>query len=185
MSCITVAAPPISTVRKTRPKHWPTCARPCSTKGLSALIGYMDDKGIDPAKHAVEFTRFEPILHGRGLDVDKNGRTYRSRPLRRRRHGRQRGLRSRSCRLDGLESRPCRCCRRRHGQGQRGSRLQSCHPGQDGTSFLLYGQKDRCRLQEANIALTQIMSDYANVGPYHVRSESLLKAGLGYLALAA
>ena len=30
--------------------------------------------------------------------------------------------------------------------------------------------------------LPQIMSDYANVGPYHVRSESLLKAGLGYLA---
>ncbi len=36
--------------------------------------------------------------------------------------------------------------------------------------------------QEANIALTQIMSDYANVGPYNVRSETLLKAGLGYLA---
>ena len=36
--------------------------------------------------------------------------------------------------------------------------------------------------QEANNALNQIMDDYAPAGPYKVRSESLLNAGLSYLA---
>lgn len=36
--------------------------------------------------------------------------------------------------------------------------------------------------QEANSALNQIMDDYAPAGPYKVRSESLLRAGLAYLA---
>ena len=42
-------------------------------------------------------------------------------------------------------------------------------------------RKEGADWQEANIALTQIMSDYANVGPYKVRSASLLNAGLSYL----
>ena len=44
-------------------------------EGLSALIHYMDDKGIEPGRHAVECMRYEPTLHGRGLDVDRDGRT--------------------------------------------------------------------------------------------------------------
>lgn len=35
----------------------------------------MEKEGIDPQKHGVEFMRYEPILHGRGLDVSDEGET--------------------------------------------------------------------------------------------------------------
>lgn len=151
-------------------------------EGLSALIGYMDDKGIDPAKHAVEFTRFEPILHGRGLDVDKNGQTtvpglYAAGDM----------VGNAGC---GLGLAAWMGWRAGHAAAAdaataKGSADLASNPAIQAKMELLSSFMDRkigADWQEANIALTQIMSDYANVGPYHVRSESLLKAGLGYLA---
>lgn len=44
-------------------------------EGLTALLTYMEKEGIDPQKHGVEFMRYEPILHGRGLDVSDEGET--------------------------------------------------------------------------------------------------------------
>ena len=44
-------------------------------EGLTALLTYMEKEGIDPQKHGVEFLRYEPILHGRGLDVSDEGET--------------------------------------------------------------------------------------------------------------
>ena len=44
-------------------------------EGLTALLTYMKKEGIDPQKHGVEFMRYEPILHGRGLDVSDEGET--------------------------------------------------------------------------------------------------------------
>ena len=149
-------------------------------EGLSALIGYMDDKGIDPAKHAVEFTRFEPILHGRGLDVNKNGMTsvpglYAAGDM----------VGNAGCGLGLAAWMGWRA-------GQAAARdipdLKDIdlaeNPAIKAKMELLSSFMERkvgADWQEANIALTQIMSDYANVGPYKVRSESLLKAGLTYL----
>ncbi len=150
-------------------------------EGLSALIGYMDDKGIDPAKHAVEFTRFEPILHGRGLDVNKDGMTtvpglYAAGDM----------VGNAGCGLGLAAWMGWRA-------GQAAARdipeLKDIdlaeNPAIKAKMELLSSFMERelgADWQEANIALTQIMSDYADVGPYKVRSESLLKAGLAYLA---
>ena len=151
-------------------------------EGLSALIAYMDAKGIDPAKHAVEFTRFEPILHGRGLDVDKNGQTtvpglYAAGDM----------VGNAGC---GLGLAAWMGWRAGHAAAAdaataKGSADLAANPAIKAKMELLSSFMDReigAEWQEANIALTQIMSDYANVGPYNVRSETLLKAGLGYLA---
>lgn len=150
-------------------------------EGLSALIGYMDAKGIDPARHAVEFTRFEPILHGRGLDVNKDGLTsvpglYAAGDM----------VGNAGCGL-GLAA----WLGWRAGQAAAHDIPESFdvdlaeNPAIKAKMELLSSFMERetgADWQEANIALTQIMSDYANVGPYKVRSESLLKAGLSYLA---
>ncbi|WP_294445972.1 FAD-dependent oxidoreductase [uncultured Mailhella sp.] len=151
-------------------------------EGLSALIAYMDAKGIDPARHAVEFTRFEPILHGRGLDVDKNGQTtvpglYAAGDM----------VGNAGC---GLGLAAWMGWRAGHAAAadaanSTGSADLASNPAIKAKMELLSSFMSRnigAEWQEANIALTQIMSDYANVGPYNVRSETLLKAGLGYLA---
>ena len=152
-------------------------------EGLSALIGYMDSKGIDPAKHAVEFTRYEPILHGRGLDVDKDGQTtvpglYAAGDM----------VGNAGCGL-GLAA----WMGWRAGHAAAASAISAAgtttgdlalNPGIRAKMELLSSfmeRKEGADWQEANIALTQIMSDYANVGPYKVRSASLLNAGLSYL----
>ena len=151
-------------------------------EGLSALIAYMDAKDIDPARHAVEFTRFEPILHGRGLDVDKNGQTtvpglYAAGDM----------VGNAGC---GLGLAAWMGWRAGHAAAAdaataKGSADLASNPAIRAKMELLSSFMSRnigAEWQEANIALTQIMSDYANVGPYNVRSETLLKAGLGYLA---
>ena len=45
------------------------------SEGLGALLDHMDDKGIDPSRHGVEFMQYEPHLIGRGLEIDINGET--------------------------------------------------------------------------------------------------------------
>ena len=151
-------------------------------EGLSALIAHMDAKGIDPAKHAVEFTRFEPILHGRGLDVNKDGLTsvpglYAAGDM----------VGNAGCGL-GLAAwmgwRAGHAAAADAATAERSTDI-AANPAIKAKMELLSSFMERengASWQEANIALTQIMSDYANVGPYKVRSETLLKAGLAYLA---
>lgn len=151
-------------------------------EGLSALVNYMDEKRIDPAKHAVEFTRFEPILLGRGLDVDEDGRTN----------------------VPGLYAAGDTVGNFGGGVGfaawlgwRAGKAAASDSSSEDLENISIENNKqirkkieilsnfvlrrDGALWQEANAALTQIMNEYAAVGPYHVRSETLLKAGLNYL----
>ena len=45
------------------------------SEGLTSQLDYMDKEGIDPAHHAVEFGRYEPLLFGRGLEIDETGST--------------------------------------------------------------------------------------------------------------
>lgn len=151
-------------------------------EGLSGLIGYMDAKGIDPAKHAVEFTRYEPILHGRGLDVDKDGQTtvpglFAAGDL----------VGNAGC---GLGLAAWMGWRAGHTAAASATAVSAVpcdiagNPAIKAKMELLSSFMDReegADWQEANIALTQIMSDYANIGPYQVRSETLLNAGLTYL----
>ena len=46
-----------------------------ASEGLTGLLNYMDEKGIDPSRHAVEFMQYEPHLIGRGLEIDIDGQT--------------------------------------------------------------------------------------------------------------
>ena len=159
-------------------------------EGLSALIHYMDDKGIDPGRHAVECMRYEPTLHGRGLDVDRDGRTsvpglYAAGDL----------VGNAGCGL-GLAA----WLGWRAGRAAAGDIPAVSGSPSDSTENLASVPSVRTKMeqlsafaereggpdwQEANSALNQIMDDYAPAGPYKVRSESLLRAGLAYLANCA
>lgn len=44
-------------------------------EGDTALLDAMEDTGIDLGKDMVEFMQYEPILIGRGVEIDDNGRT--------------------------------------------------------------------------------------------------------------
>lgn len=149
-------------------------------EGLSALLDYMDDKGIDPARHAVEFTRFEPILMGRGLDVDQDGRTtvpglfaagdvagnFGSGVA----FAAWLGWRSGRAAAGDIPPVSTTPLEENSAVSAKMALLSSFMERENGTDW-----------KDANIALTQIMSDYAAVGPYHVRSATLLRAGLTYL----
>ena len=149
-------------------------------EGLSALLGYMDGHGIRIDAHAVEFMRYEPILHGRGLDVDRDGRSsvpglYAAGDM----------VGNAGCGLGlaawlgwrcGLAAgkdaaRPVPGAEHLPALRERMAVLSSFLEREDGPDW-----------KEANIALQQLMGDYAPAGPYKVRSETLLRAGLTYLA---
>lgn len=42
-------------------------------EGLTGMLNYMNEEGIDVRKHMVEFMQYEPHLIGRGVDIDLNG----------------------------------------------------------------------------------------------------------------
>ncbi len=152
-------------------------------EGLSALIHHMDERGIDPGAHAVEFMRYEPILHGRGLDVDEYGRTsvpglYAAGDM----------VGNAGCGL-GLAAWLGWRCGGHAGRAATGGEQPSLADVEHAptlvtrmellSSFLERDQGPDWR--EANIALQQIMGDYAPAGPDKVRFETLLRAGLTYL----
>lgn len=150
-------------------------------EGLTSLLDYMEKENIDPAKHAVEFMQYEPHLIGRGLDIDINGQTS----------------------IQGLFGAGDMVGNFRADIGGAAvyGWICGCHAAMDATA-LKAGQiapdnlwlKERVAYyssfmehpggpewKEANAALQQIVTEYAAAGPYRVRSETLLKAGLQYL----
>ena len=149
-------------------------------EGLTSLLNYMADAGIDPKQHAVEFMRYEPILHGRGLDVSDEGET--SVP----------GLFAAG---DMVGNGGCGIALAAYlgWEGGHAAALQaaehSFRPAEDCpnikarmellSSFL--EREDGADWKDANMALQQIMSDYAPAGPRKVRSERLLQTGLIYV----
>ena len=149
-------------------------------EGLTALLTYMEKEGIDPQKHGVEFMRYEPILHGRGLDVSDEGET--SVP----------GLFAAG---DLVGNGGCGIALAAYlgWEGGMAAAAQAAtvdfQPAEETESIrkrmeLLSSFMDRpegADWKDANMALQQIMSDYAPAGPAKVRSETLLNAGRDYL----
>lgn len=152
------------------------------SEGLTGLLDYMDKEGIDPSKHAVEFMQYEPHLIGRGLDVDINGETN------------IKGLYGAgdmvgNFRADiggaavygwiGGQHAGAGCASAEAPKGvadstwvkERIAYYSAFMRGDTGHDW-----------KEANASLQQLITEYAAAGPYNVRSESLLKAGLTYLA---
>jgi succinate dehydrogenase/fumarate reductase flavoprotein subunit len=147
-------------------------------EGLTALLNYMNDEGIDVRKHMVEFMQYEPHLIGRGIDIDLNGASsipglYAAGDL----VGNFRADIAGAAvfgRIAGVAA------------AERSRKMKGFHKAekspQVGERADLYSQMledgDGPDWREANLALQQIMKDYAGV---QVRSETLLKAGLKYL----
>lgn len=151
-----------------------------TSEGLTALLHYMEAKGIDPARHGVEFMRYEPVLHGRGFDVDSNGQT--SVP----------GLYAAG---DVVGNAGCGIALASY-MGWRGGLAAAetartldhqsieSDPALLQRMELLSAVMDRpngADWKDANLALQQIMSDYAPAGPHRVRSATLLRSGIQYL----
>ena len=149
-------------------------------EGLTSLLNYMKDNDIDPQKHAVEFMRYEPILHGRGLDVSDEGETTVP------------GLFAAG---DMVGNGGCGIALAAYlgWEGGHAAALQAAQqefrpaeecPNIKARMELLSSfmeREDGADWKDANMALQQIMSDYAPAGPRKVRSERLLKTGLIYV----
>ncbi len=149
-------------------------------EGLTALVQYMDKEGIDPGKHAVEFGQYEANLCTNGIEIDINGES--SVP----------GLFAAGDMMGNIsgdigaaavygwiagfhaadkQQRAPQSPEEQQRCAERMAFFSNCYERAHGASW-----------QEANFALQQIMTEYADCGPHRVRSRTLLGAGLKYLA---
>ena len=147
-------------------------------EGNTAMLKYMEEEGIDIRKRRVEFAQYEPFLIGRGVEIDLNGETNVS------------GMYAAGDPVGNFRADIAGAAT--FGWIAGGSAAQRAKKVQQ------YGEiagsplvRERARFcsqlmtreegpgwQEANLALQQIMNDYAGTA---VRSETLLAAGLKYL----
>lgn len=153
------------------------------SEGLSGLLDYMDNNGIDPSRHGVEFMQYEPHLIGRGLEIDINGET--SIP----------GLYAAGDMVGNFRSDISGAAVWGWIAGEHAAANLSAAPRAMDEAEKSAWAKERmayydafmtrpsgAHWKEAALGLQQIMGDYAAAGPYRVRSETLLNAGLKYLA---
>lgn len=147
-------------------------------EGNTGMLNYMAEEGIDVRKHRVEFMQYEPFLVGRGIEIDTEGETNVKRlyaagdPV-----GNFRadcaGAATFGWIAGGSASKKAKDMKRF--QSAEGSDLVK-----ERVRFYsqFFARKNGPDWKEANLALQQIMGDYAGVD---VRSETLLRAGLKYL----
>lgn len=151
------------------------------SEGLTSQLNYMDSEGISPARHAVEFQQYEPFLFGRGLEINTEGQTNieglyaAGDPVGNFRSG-----------ISGAAIWGWICGENAAKRVAGGAALQSVkgHPeiaGHLARYEAMLGRENGSTWQEGNLAVQQIMSDYCPSGPYRVRSETLLTAGIKYM----
>jgi succinate dehydrogenase/fumarate reductase flavoprotein subunit len=148
-------------------------------EGNTAMLDYMAEEGIDVRKHRVEFRQYEPFLIGsRGIEIDVNGETN------------VKGLFAAGDEVGNFRADISGAATYGWIAGKNAAeRARGITGFQKAEKSRLV--KDRAKFyseileretgpswKEANLALQQIMGDYAGVD---VRSETLLKAGLKYL----
>lgn len=147
-------------------------------EGNTAMLKYMDEEGIDVRQRRVEFAQYEPFLIGRGVEIDLNGETNIA------------GLYAAGDPVGNFRADIAGAAT--FGWISGGSAAQRVKKkGQHGGIETKPIVRERARFcsqlmtreegpgwQEANLALQQIMNDYAGTA---VRSETLLSAGLKYL----
>ena len=153
------------------------------SEGLKGMLNYMDEAGIDPRRHAVEFMQYEPFLIGKGLEIDEHGR----------------------CSVPGLYAAGDMVGNFRADIG--GAAVFGWIAGEYAGSHIgenaafsdavvcalphvaevrvlcerIMNRVGGCPWKEGNLAVQQIMTDYAPSGPHTARSANLLNAGLKYL----
>lgn len=147
-------------------------------EGNTGMLNYMAREGIDVRKKMVEFMQYEPFLVGRGIEINTDAETS------------LRGLYAAgdpvgNFRADcagaatfGWIAGKSAAYRAKEMKGfQRAETSPLVNESVDWYSRVL-GRESGPDWKEVNLALQQILNDYAGVD---VRSENLLKAGLKYL----
>lgn len=147
-------------------------------EGLTALIDYMDKEGIDPGKHAVEFGQYEANLVTNGIEIDINGESN------------VRGLYAAGDMMGNISGDIGAAAVygwiAGHHAADYKSLPENSAPLKDADKRMafysdIYQREGGASWQEANFALQQIMTEYADCGPHRVRSDSMLSAGIKYL----
>jgi succinate dehydrogenase/fumarate reductase flavoprotein subunit len=151
-------------------------------EGDTSMLDYMREEGIDVRKHMVEFMQYEPILIGRGLEIDEKAETS------------VKGLYAAGDEVGNFRADIAGAAVfgwiAGKSAAERASSIASFelveeHPKVETVRQFYSALRSRDSgtanptWKEANLALQQIMTDYAGV---EVRSEHLFKAGLKYLA---
>ncbi len=148
-------------------------------EGNTGMLGYMKDKALDVSKHMFEFMQYEPHLMGRGIEIDRNGGTS------------VRGLFAAgdpvgNFRADiagaatyGWIAGGSAAERAKGISGFEKVKVEDSPIARERAKIYSHFMRDEAgpNWQDANMALQQIMNDYAGLA----RSETLLKAGLKYL----
>jgi len=148
-------------------------------EGDTALVDHMDREGIDLRRHMVEFMQYEPFLIGcRGIDIGIKGQTNLA------------GLYAigdevGNFRADisgavtfGWIAGAAAAQQASNDAGQPNAQNSAIVEEKRGLCAAMMERTAGASWQEANLALQQIMNDYAGV---EVRSQTLLSAGLKYL----
>ncbi len=150
-------------------------------EGLTALIDYMDKEGIDPGRHAVEFGQYEANLCTTGIEIDINGESN------------IKGLFAAGDMMGNISGDIGAAAVYGWIAGQHAAEYKNsafvCERIEETPRCLermelfntLYDRNTGANWQEANFALQQIMTEYADCGPHRVRSDSMLSAGIKYL----
>ncbi len=148
-------------------------------EGNTAMLDYMKKEGIDVRKHRVEFRQYEPFLVGsRGIEINRKAETslaglYAAGDD----VGNFRADLSGAATFGWIAGKSAA----ERAKGLKGFRKASKEDLLHERASLysrFMEQKNGAGWKEANLALQQIMQDYAGVD---VRSETMLKAGLKYL----
>ena len=150
------------------------------SEGLTSQLDYMDREGIDPARHAVEFGRYEPLLFGRGLEIDETGSTnikglyVAGDPIGNFRSGIAGAV------TWGWISAENASRHVKEAELSERDREDPLIAARLALYEKLLRRENGAPWQEFNIALQQLMNDYCPPAP-RVRSETLLRAGLKYM----
>ena len=150
------------------------------SEGLTSQLDYMDREGIDPARHAVEFGRYEPLLFGRGLEIDETGSTnikglyVAGDPIGNFRSGIAGAV------TWGWISAENASRHVREAELSERTREDPLIAARLALYEKLLRRENGAPWQAFNIALQQLMNDYCPPAP-RVRSETLLRAGLKYM----
>lgn len=148
-------------------------------EGNTAMLDYMKAEGIDVRKHQVEFRQYEPFLIGsRGIEIDANGETgMKGLFAAGDEVGNFRADISGAAIFGWIAGKGAAKRSKKKGNFQRAEKDRLVEERAALYSDILERESGPS-WKEANLALQQIMADYAGV---EVRSETLLEAGLKYL----
>lgn len=149
-------------------------------EGDTSMIDIMEKQGIDLKKHMIEFTKYEPLFMGRGIQIDDKGMTN------------IKGLFSAGDEIGNFRADMGGAAVYGRIAGENAGEYVANHhydcPVEDhpvveeAKAFYtsLMERETGASWKELNLAVQQLLRDYAGVG--QVRSETLLKAGIKNLS---